>query len=174
MQTTLTHQAIIQELKRNQSVFQQLLQDVPSEMITWKTQPDKWCLLEIVCHLHDEEREDFRVRTKQVLENPSLPLPPINPPAWVTERKYMEQDFSAVLQKFLQERAVSITWLESLQNPSWDNVYHHPKVGPRSAWMYLSNWLAHDYLHIRQITRLKYDYLGHRSGVSLDYAGNWV
>ena len=35
------------------------------------------------------------------------------------------------------------------------------------------NWLAHDYLHIRQIIRLKFAYLQQLSKEDLSYAGNW-
>ncbi len=42
-----------------------------------------------------------------------------------------------------------------------------------TAKMFLSNWLAHDYLHIRQITKLKYDYLKQLTNEDLNYAGNW-
>jgi len=42
-----------------------------------------------------------------------------------------------------------------------------------SAKFILANWLAHDYLHIRQITRLKYDYLQDIPNENLSYAGNW-
>ena len=78
-----------------------------------------------------------------------------------------------MLQAFLQERTSSIKWLESLSSPQWDNAYEHPTIGPMSGAMILSNWLAHDYLHIRQITRLKYTYLKALSGQNLGYAGEW-
>jgi len=42
-----------------------------------------------------------------------------------------------------------------------------------TASMFFSNWLAHDYLHIRQITRLKYDYLKQLTNEDLSYAGTW-
>jgi hypothetical protein len=42
-----------------------------------------------------------------------------------------------------------------------------------SAGMLLANWLAHDYLHFRQITKLKYDYIKYRTGEDLAYAGTW-
>jgi hypothetical protein len=46
-------------------------------------------------------------------------------------------------------------------------------LGRLSAGTFLSNWLAHDYLHIRQIIRLKYQYLQRQTRESLDYAGAW-
>jgi hypothetical protein len=169
----MNHPKIIQELSRNRGVFKHLLTGLKQEEYLWKPKPEKWCLLEIICHLHDEEREDFRTRTRIVLESLEDPLPPIDPVGWVQERKYMEQDFENMLSSFLIEREVSLAWLRSLTSPKWDNAFQHPKFGPMTAKLYVSNWLAHDYLHIRQIIRTKYSYLQQWTGESLSYAGNW-
>ena len=163
----------IEELARNQNVFSVLLNGISQDEYLWRWQEDKWCLLEIICHLYDEERDDFRARTKSVLKDPSKPLPPFDPIACVTERNYIEQEYYITLNKFLMERHDSIEWLESLQQPKWDNAYQHPKVGPVSATFLLNNWLAHDYLHMRQILKLRYLYTQEISGGSLDYAGKW-
>jgi hypothetical protein len=164
---------IIKKLLENKDVFQYLLENVPAEEIKWSQGPDKWNLLEIICHLHDEEIEDFRMRVKCVLEDPNTPPPSFDPLIWVTERNYKGQDYQQILNKFLTERDNSILWLESLEKPRWENTYQHPKLGPMSAYLFLTNWLAHDYLHIRQIIRLKFDYLKEMSEQSLNYAGNW-
>src|SRR5262245_27943916 len=103
---------IINELSRNRNIFSELLKRNSSEEYLWKQSPDKWCLLEIVCHLYDEEREDFRSRLKHVLETPSEQLPSIDPPAWVTERNYIGQNYDERLQVFLRERDNSIEWLK--------------------------------------------------------------
>jgi hypothetical protein len=42
-----------------------------------------------------------------------------------------------------------------------------------TARSFLTNWLAHDYLHLRQILRIKHHYLKTESGESLSYAGAW-
>jgi len=164
---------IIQSLDRNKNVFKELLKGVPRTEFLWKQEPDKWSLLEIVCHIRDEEVEDFRTRVQCVLENPTLPPPPIDPVAWVKERKYIEQDYDSVLNRFIDEREHSVEWLRNLKDPKWDNSYLHPKLGPMSARLFLSNWLAHDLLHIRQIVKLRFDYLKHLSSEDLSYAGNW-
>jgi hypothetical protein len=164
---------IITELHRNADVFKKLLNNVPEEIYLWRQNEKKWCMLGIICHLYDEEREDFRARVKLVLENPQLPANPINPVGWVTERKYIEQNYNTVLANFLNERNISVEWLNQLKDPIWGNVYTHPKIGDLSAKMFLINWLAHDYLHIRQIIKLKYDYLKEISGENLSYAGEW-
>lgn len=164
---------IINGLSENRIVFKYLLSGLGKEMYLWKPNPEKWCLLEVVCHLYNVEREDFRVRTKHVLDTPTAALPPINPGGWVDMSNYMQQNYLDKLNDFLSERAQSIKWLYSLHNPNWDNSCEHPKFGKMTAGMFLSNWLAHDYLHIRQITKLKYDYLKQLTNEDLSYAGNW-
>jgi hypothetical protein len=164
---------VLEQLKQNKDVFISLLKGVDKDMYLWKQAPEKWCLLEIVCHLYDEEREDFRFRTQWVLENPNEKPPAINPAVWVTERHYIEQDYNSMFQKFIEERENSIKWIESLENPNWQNSYLHPKMGKLTAKHFYDNWLAHDYLHFRQITKLKLDYLDQLSGEDLNYAGIW-
>lgn len=157
----------------NKAVFRSLLKDVPAELIRWKPSPEKWSLLEVICHLVDEEKEDFRTRLRQTLKDPEQRFPKIDPPGWVKTRKYHRQDYKKKLREFMAERDRSIRWLKQLRSPAWKNAHHHPKFGELSAEMFLANWLAHDHLHMRQIIRLKYEYLHSKEKVRFDYAGNW-
>ena len=163
---------IIQQLQANRAVFKNLLADKEA-MIKWKPTTEAWSLLEIVCHLYDEEREDFRTRVFNTLLTPELQPPSIDPPGWVVQRKYAQQDYAEKLHAFLDERNKSIKKLKALKNPEWDNIYTHPFAGRLSAYQLLANWLAHDYHHIRQINRRLYEYLGYSSKVGLGYAGDW-
>ena len=164
---------VIQRLANNLYVIKAQLQNLSLDEVTFKPAPDKWSMLEVLCHLVDEEKEDFRIRVKYVLEDPTQPLPKFNPVDWVQNRNYAGQNFENKVEEFLNERTKSIEWLESLQEPQWDNTYHHPTAGPMSAKLFLANWLAHDYIHIRQLNRLAYEFHQHRSDVDLNYAGNW-
>ena len=166
-------QQVISELEFNVPVFDEMLKHTTSEMQQWKPAADKWCLLEIVCHLRDEETDDFRARLHHVLTTPALPMPAIDPLALVTERQYMEQNYDEVLAQFMSERKKSLVWLRSLQSPDYSQAYIHPKFGALSGKLFLTNWLAHDYLHLRQITKLKFDFLKHKTGDGLRYAGEW-
>jgi len=165
---------IIKKLETNSSTFKSLLDDVSDEQSKWKPSPEKWSLVEIVNHLYDEEREDFRERIMSIFEDPKKEWTPIAPAEWVTEREYAKRDYKISLNKFLEERKKSVEWLKGLTSPNWKAVYNHPKLGEMSAEMLLANWLAHDYLHIRQITFMNWTYLSHiASSTKLDYAGNW-
>ncbi len=173
MNTTFDYRFIVKELEENGFVFHHLLHNKTAEEYLWKQQPDKWCLLEIVCHLYDEEREDFRARVKHALKTPTEPLISIDPQGWVLSRNYIHENYQQKVQQFLIERQQSVKWLLSLVNPDWNSAYVHPKFGRMSAKMFLENWLVHDYLHIRQILKLKVDYLKHFTSEDLGYAGNW-
>ena len=148
-------------------VFEKLFEGQSQEEYLHKPKPEKWCLLEIACHLFDEEREDFRARLRQALNQPEQPLPPIDPQGWVGSRNYLDHDYNSKVAAFLNERELSIDWLRSLVEPNWENAYQHPKYGPLNAKLFLNNWLAHDYLHIRQILSVKYDYLNKHSTETL-------
>lgn len=164
---------IINQLQQNKQVFENLLSPKKEEEFLWRPEPEKWNLLEIVCHLFDEEREDFKARVKHTLENPLKDLTPINPQGWVKERDYISKDYNDTLKAFLEERNKSVTWLKSQIHANWDNVLKHPELGSMSAKLFLANWLAHDYLHIRQILGYGYNYLKQTTNLDLGYAGNW-
>lgn len=164
---------IIFQLNNNSKIFDSLFSVNSESGFKWKPFENKWCLLEIVCHLYDEEKEDFRPRLKKIL-NGDHNWDPIDPQGWALSRNYMEKDFSEMLNKFLDERKRSVEWLNSLKDVDWNIKTVHPKLGEFTAYQMLCNWLAHDYLHIRQIMKLKYKMLESEieKGM-LRYAGDW-
>ncbi|MBK9331469.1 MAG: DinB family protein [Ignavibacteria bacterium] len=139
---------IIIQLDSNSAVFKNLLYGVPEKLILWKPSDSRWSLLEILCHLYDEEREDFRPRLAKIIQSDHN-WEPIYPQDWVTSREYMKKDFNTVLKEFLIERKLSVEWLKSLKVNDWDVKVVHPNLGEFSAIQMLSEWYAHDLLHIR-------------------------
>lgn len=164
----------INQLKRNAETFNSLLANRNEEEIHWKKSDEKWNLLEVICHLVDEEKEDFRVRLKNVLETPHLKPPTIDPVGWVSSRNYKAQNYSEKLKDFGRERSRSLEWLTSLTNCDWEKGYDYGHHGFVTGAFFIHNWLAHDYLHIRQIVRIQYDYLNFISDDRIQYAGKWV
>ena len=94
-----------------------LVENIPLEQVRWKPEPDSWSILEVVNHLLDEEKLDFRMRLDITLHRTGEIWPAINPPLWVTERRYNEQDPVDSLARFLAAREESLTWLKSLTAP---------------------------------------------------------
>jgi hypothetical protein len=79
------------ELARFPAVLEALLKDL--DAATWRAPPApaEWAAVEIVCHLRDEEVEDFGARIKVVLEG-GASFAPIDPERWAVERRYLEAD----------------------------------------------------------------------------------
>lgn len=165
---------IIAKLADNKDVFSALLKSTHNQQSNWRPALEKWSFLEVACHLLDEEREDFRQRIDFTLHKQGEKWPPIDPQGWVKSRQYADQDYHSTTEMFISERQKSIDWLQSLKNPDWSNSYTHPQAGVMTAKQMLANWLAHDYLHIRQLNRMNYLFLREISQpLSLDYAGDW-
>ena len=100
----MNHVSVISALANNANTFKSVLSGSTEEVYRWKPASDKWCLLEIICHLYDEEREDFRARVKSTLSNPEAQWPKIDPLDWVQSRKYLEQDYESKVSAFIIER----------------------------------------------------------------------
>ena len=164
---------IINQLELNQEVFRGLFKTDSSAEYLWRSDLDKWCLLEIICHLVDEEVLDFRARVRTALDEVNSPFVPIDPEGWVKSKNYIDQDYSAKVEEWMAERKNSVDWLKSLENMDLNSSFEHTELGTLTAGHFLANWLAHDQLHIRQINRLKRAYLEFTSGENLSYAGKW-
>lgn len=163
----------IDRFSKNRAVFEGLARGVSSEQARWKPSPDKWSMLEVINHLYDEEREDFRQRLELVLADPMQSWPPIDPRTWVITRGYNERELDTSLNNFLAERENSLAWLRQLSEPDWQCSNEGPN-GVLSAGDLLASWLAHDFLHVRQLTRLHWQYIAAIADpYQTAYAGPW-
>jgi len=149
---------LAQMLIRQGDLVRALVEDVSPEQAVWKPNPERWSVLEVVNHLYDEEREDFRVRLELLLRASDELWPPIRPMEWVTERQYNARELTASLEDFLVERRASLDWLAGLQVPDWD-------AGVQSPWDFFmragdmaASWVVHDQWHIEQLIRLRRDW----------------
>ena len=102
-----------------------------------------------------------------------FPFLPIDPEAWVTEKSYATQHFTQKLNEWAKEREQSVEWLRKLVPTDWEAHLVHPEYGQMTARNILANWVAHDYIHLRQIIQLKRACLQNITGESLAYAGRW-
>lgn len=165
---------IATRMESNMNVISSLVSGASNEHARWKPSADAWSLLEVLCHLYDEEREDFRTRIDLTLHQPDTPWPPIDPQGWSIGRGYNERDLATTLSAWLDERTKSVVWLRGLSNPDWDIARPTPWGGTIRAGDVMASWLAHDHLHIRQLNELHY--LWHKKQsepFDVGYAGDW-
>ena len=154
--------------------LRQLLVELDPQDARWRPPDGGWSVLEIICHLADEEREDFRGRLEYVLGGSKGELRSIDPEGWIASRGYNEMDFGRCLERFCVERRLTVSWLRSLKHPDWQASIEHPKLGIISAGDLLASLAAHDALHMRQISsRFHSLALRDAPGFSVSYAGSW-
>jgi DinB superfamily len=164
---------IIQELEDGGSIIQQMVCRATLTEARFKPTPDSWSILEVVCHLHDVEREDFRQRLDITLHQPGEIWPVIDPDTWVTQRNYNDLDLLEMLSRFTSERQGSVSWLRTLSGANLETEYTDP-YGSMKAGDILASWIAHDNLHMRQLVELRRArLLTLTQPYNVEYAGEW-
>jgi uncharacterized damage-inducible protein DinB len=164
---------IIRPMTANAEAMRALVQTISPEQADWKPGPETWSLKEVLAHVYNEERMDFRTHLQEMLQHPPQP--------WGALR----QEYVPVatcrqaLDGFLLEREASLAWLKALPAPDWD-VQSQASFGPSqktltfSAGDVLLSWVEHDILHLRQIVELLHAWNAKQaSPYALDYAGGW-
>ena len=166
-------ETLYRELRSSTDMINVLLSGISQDESQFKPTPEAWSILEVACHLYDEEREDFREHLDFILHRQNDEYHLINPQAWVKERRYNEQDFLDMQDQFFAERRKSLQWLKGLENSDWDTTYTS-QYGSVTAGEMFSSWVAHDNLHIRQLVELR------RARIEtitkpypIEYAGDW-
>jgi len=84
----MTAETLIQELHKNKLIIELIMKDAPSAFIHFENEESRWSPLKIICHLVDEEKEDFRARIQFTKNTPETSPPPIDPEGWVIKRAY--------------------------------------------------------------------------------------
>lgn len=162
------------QLARSGQTILALTEGVDDDSARIRYRADAWSIVEVMCHLYDEEREDFRLRVMHPLTAPHLPILGIAPEEWVHSRNYAAHALSRVRQQFRSERIRSIQQLRALTDPQWHTHLNHPRLAELTARDIAWSWLAHDLLHIRQLNELNYLHLSAiSSSPFIGYAGDW-
>ena len=164
---------LCQQLENGGEIIHAILYNVSQNEGRVKPTAKSWSILEVLCHLYDEEREDFREHLDLVLHRPDEEWKRIDPEGWVSARKYNEHDLTNMRDDFMRERRKSLDWLRHLSSPDWECAYERP-FGMIQAGDLLVSWVMHDNLHIRQLIELRHELI-HRSSqpYSPRYAGEW-
>lgn len=161
------------ELTQSTEMIRALLAGIGAEEARMKPSKATWSILEVICHLYDEEREDFREHLDFILFRQDEEWKSIAPMAWVKTRKYNERDFKTMQTKFFREREKSLAWLKTLRNADWNTKYKS-KWGKMTAGDMFASWVAHDNLHIRQLTELRRLLIERMTKPhKIRYAGDW-
>ena len=167
------------ELAQGAEIVTALVAGVSPEEARVRPAPGAWSLLEVVCHLHDEEREDFRPRLDLVLHRPGRGVGP-HRSRRVGHRAAVQRARSRPDAAGLPGRAGALARLARepvrprLEPRVPRGLGTCPAGGPITAGDLLASWAAHDLLHTRQLLELRRArLLAHTAPHRTQYAGDW-
>jgi hypothetical protein len=138
------------QLARLPVLLDALLTDL--DLADWRARPipREWAPIEIVCHLRDEEVEDFGARLRVVLDSGAR-FTSIDPERWVEDRRYRDADPGEALAALRERRMATLAFLATVPPDRLSSGLDHPKLGRLSGLDLLAAWVAHDRLHLAQL-----------------------
>jgi hypothetical protein len=138
------------DLARLPAILGALLEGVDAEI--WRERPAaaEWSPVEILCHLRDEEAEDFGARVRVVVAG-GTEFVPIDPERWAVERRYRDDDPPAALAAFSGRRAANLAFLATVAPERLRATVTQPGTGTLSGFDLLVAWVTHDRLHLAQL-----------------------
>lgn len=146
--------ALVSEARRELARFPALLGAVVAGLDTdnWRARPlpAEWAPVEIVCHLRDEEAEDFGARVRAILAGDDR-FVPIDPERWAVERGYRDADPGAALTAFRRLRTENLALLADARVEDLARSVPQPGGQPLSGLDLAAAWVAHDRLHLHQL-----------------------
>jgi len=162
----------IRRMNAQAEAIRALAQTFAGEQANWKPNAESWSLKEVLEHLYNEERGDFRRHLRTMWGEAQQPGG-YTPTA----------DANEALEGFLDERAASTAWLAALNAPGgappdWGATItlHFGPTETRtfSAGDMLVSWVEHDILHLRQLVELMHAWNERQSApYATEYAGGW-
>lgn len=164
---------LTRQLSANARTIRAMLETIPEDQAQWKPDEQTWSLQEVMDHIYNEERVDFRSHLEEFFSHPQQPWGALKQ-EWVTIVNCQK-----ALALFLEERENSIEWLSKLESPDWAIPVETPfNDGAQkiilTAGDVMVSWVAHDFLHMRQLNELLFAWNQSRADpFKVEYAGNW-
>ena len=142
-------------LERTPTVLRALLQNLHDSWTSGNEGPETFSPYDVVGHLIQGEKTDWRDRTTIILEHSTTKtFIPFDRFAQFEECK--GKSLSQLLDEFEKLRKESLEWLQSLNltEADFDKKGIHPSLGQVTLKQLLSTWVIHDLTHIAQVSRV--------------------
>jgi hypothetical protein len=161
------------ELARLPGALDALLAGLDRDAWRARPVPAEWAPVEIVCHLRDEETEDFGARVRVVFDGGAA-FARIDPARWADERRYRDADPEEALAALRERRAATLAFIGALAAAPERLLRAVPlgRAGTLSGLDLVSAWVAHDRLHLAQLAAtLARSWAARWASLRTDYAG---
>jgi hypothetical protein len=111
----------------------------------------EWSSREILAHLVDDEIYVMRTRLERIIKEDHPSLAPHDEKQWYANRNTTRDAPVELLGDFAVQRAASLGIIKMLRESDWMRQGYQPEYGLFTAQEWLSQWVAHDTAHLRQV-----------------------
>lgn len=134
-------------------VLRALVRDLDDATLRARPAPAEWAIVEVVAHLADTE-ERALARIRRMLDEQRPELPGYDQEQLARDRRYIELEMGAELDRFAALRGETAGVLERLDDDGWRRVGIHSEHGPMTVEAYVSHLAGEDVDHLAQIARM--------------------
>jgi uncharacterized damage-inducible protein DinB len=113
---------------------------------------EEWSVTEVICHMRDTEEASL-TRTRLMCDRYNPELSARDPAKVALEMDYANTSLESALAAFLKLRADHIRELTNLRVDQWECKGQHPSVGQITIRAQIAHLVAHDAIHLAQISR---------------------
>jgi hypothetical protein len=143
-------QAAVSMLEKTPGILEQLLRDVPQDLLEWKPAAERWSIVEVLIHMVViEQLYEQRARRMVLDDCPTLP-PYVEPETIKLNRKNIRLE----LDRFTGLRRAFVVYLHSIPSSAAARTGRHHEMGVITLSQMLHELANHDLGHIRQIAEL--------------------
>jgi hypothetical protein len=144
----------VDEIERNPEKVIALVQSLDDATLRHKSDPKKWCALEIMAHLADVELV-YGYRLRQIYAQPGSTIAPIDQDGWARQLGYMQQSAPELIERYRTNRRANVRLLRRLTVADLKKSAWHPEYNEHFTLADLLTFMRrHDPNHLGQIERL--------------------
>ena len=148
-----TIQDLLDAYRATPETLQALLRDYsPERSATVKGGEEDWSVVEVICHLRDSEEASLQ-RTRSMRDQTQPKLTARDPAKLAIELNHASTPLDSAFSAFLKFRASHIQELTGLSAEQWERTGEHPSVGRITISVMIAHLVAHDAIHLAQISR---------------------
>ena len=142
-------------LARTPEILRAMTAHLPDTWLDVNEGPDTFSTRDVLGHLISGEEHDWLPRMRIILEHgESRPFTPFD--RFGFREKYGRMTVGALLNRFAAAREASLADLDalSLSPTDLERTGTHPSFGRVTLSQLLATWVAHDFTHLSQISRV--------------------
>jgi hypothetical protein len=151
--TTLGGRDPLSVLTETPARLRSLVSSATADQLTWKADPSRWSITQILAHLADAEVVACW-RYRAILERDGGPIAAYDQDEWARAFKYDQVPVAESLATFETLRRSNLHLLERVDASRRKHVGIHSERGPESITRLMEMFGGHDLNHLGQIERL--------------------